>query len=138
MTVSGLAVLAGGLFLVSRLGVDATYIDVFWPVLTVGAGLGLCTAPATSAIITRTPAAKHGVASAVNDATREVGAAIGLAIAGSVLAAGYRSRIGPALPRLPQPVRGPVSQSLAAVTAAGAVAALTAPGPVRKQQVPND
>jgi hypothetical protein len=117
MTVSGLAVLAVGLFLVSRLGVGSTYITVLWPVLTVGAGLGLCTAPATSAIITSTPAAKHGVASAVNDATREVGAAIGLAIAGSVLAAGYRDKIGPVLPRLPEQVRGPVSQSLAAALA---------------------
>lgn len=117
MVVSGLAVLAAGLFLVSRLGTGSTYIDVLWPVLTVGAGLGLCTAPATSAIISSTPAAKHGVASAVNDATREIGSAIGLAIAGSVLAAGYRNKIGPVLPHLPQPARGPVSQSLAAALA---------------------
>ena len=94
MTASGLATFAVGLFLMSRLDVHADYLDVLWPVLIVGAGLGLCTAPATSAIITSTPAAKHGVASAVNDATREIGAATGIAIAGSVLAAGYRTRSG--------------------------------------------
>jgi EmrB/QacA subfamily drug resistance transporter len=117
MTVSGLAVFAVGLFLMSRLGVHAGYLDVLWAVVIVGAGLGLCTAPATSAIITSTPAAKHGVASAVNDATREIGAAVGIAIAGSVLAAGYRSTIDPALPGLPDPVRGPVSDSPAAALA---------------------
>ncbi len=117
MTTSGLAVLAVGLFLVSRLDVHTSYLGVLWAVLVVGAGLGLCTAPATSAIITSTPEAKHGVAAAVNDATREIGAAIGIAIAGSLLAAGYRDRIGPVLARLPGPLRGPVSDSLAAALA---------------------
>ena len=117
MTASGLAVLAVGLFLVSQLDVHTNYLGVFWAVLVVGAGLGLCTAPATSAIITSTPEAKHGVAAAVNDATREIGAAIGIAIAGSLLAAGYRDKIGPVLPGLPGPLRGPVSDSLAAALA---------------------
>jgi EmrB/QacA subfamily drug resistance transporter len=117
MTASGLATFAVGLILMSRLDVHTGYIGVLWPVLIVGAGLGLCTAPATSAVITGTPAAKHGVASAVNDATREIGAAIGIAVAGSVLAAGYRTKIEPALSGLPEPVRRPVSDSLAAALA---------------------
>jgi hypothetical protein len=71
-------------------------------------------APATSAIVTNTPAEKHGVASAVNDAAREIGAAIGIAVAGSVLAAGYHDRIQPILPHLPAAARQPVSGSLAA------------------------
>src|SRR3546814_5028516 len=78
------------------------------------AGLGLCTAPATYAIVADTLEAKHGVAAAVNDAAREIGAAIGIAVAGSVLAAGYTPRIQPALPRLPEPAREPVADSLAA------------------------
>lgn len=118
MTVGGLGTLAVGFYLMSRQDVDATYFGgVLWPVLVVGAGLGLCTAPATSAVISSTPASKHGVASAVNDATREIGAAIGIAVAGSVLAAGYSSKIGPALPGLPEPLREPVSESPAAALA---------------------
>ncbi|MET8652228.1 MFS transporter, partial [Nocardia aurea] len=72
------------------------------------------TAPATAAIIEGTPVEKHGVAAAVNDAAREVGAAIGIAIGGSVLAAGYSERIAPALPNLPEAAREPVGDSLAA------------------------
>jgi EmrB/QacA subfamily drug resistance transporter len=114
MTVTGLLTIAAGLVLVSRFTVAAHYPDLLWPLLITSAGLGLCTAPATYAIVADTPEAKHGVAAAVNDAAREIGAAIGIAVAGSVLAAGYTHHIQPALPRLPEPARGPVADSLAA------------------------
>ncbi|MCC3317964.1 MFS transporter [Nocardia africana] len=114
MTVTGLLTIATGLVLVSRLTLAADYPDLLWPLLILSTGLGLCTAPATYAIVADTPVAKHGVAAAVNDAAREIGAAIGIAVAGSVLAAGYTHHIQPALPRLPEPARGPVADSLAA------------------------
>ncbi len=114
MTTVGLLTIAAGLVMVSRLTVAATYPDLLWPLLIMSAGLGLCTAPATFAIVSDTPEAKHGVAAAVNDAAREIGAAIGIAVAGSVLAAGYVQHIQPALPQLPEPARGPVADSLAA------------------------
>nr|WP_280389209.1 MFS transporter [Nocardia wallacei] len=114
MTVTGLLTIAAGLVLVSRLTLAANYPDLLWPLLIMSAGLGLCTAPATYATVADTPEAKHGVAAAVNDAAREIGAAIGIAVAGSVLAAGYTHRIQPALARLPEPARGPVADSLAA------------------------
>ncbi|WP_405165063.1 MFS transporter [Nocardia sp. NBC_01499] len=113
-TFAGLVVLGAGLVAVSRLNVDSSYLDVLWPLLVMSTGLGLCTAPATAAIIAGTPVEKHGVAAAVNDAAREVGAAIGIAVAGSILAAGYSDRIAPALPRLPEAAREPVGDSLAA------------------------
>ncbi|WP_063127937.1 MFS transporter [Nocardia fusca] len=113
-TFLGLLCVGSALILVSRTTVDSSYLDVLWPLLILSTGLGLCTAPATAAIINGTPPEKHGVASAVNDASREVGAAIGIAISGSILAVGYTDRIAPALPRLPEAARGPVGDSLAA------------------------
>ena len=92
---------------------DSTYVDLLWPLLIISSGFGLCTAPTTSAIMTAAPDAKQGVASAVNDATREVGGALGIAMAGSILASSYSHAIGPALTRVPEPVRGPASDSLA-------------------------
>ena len=59
------------------------------------------------------PDEKHGVASAVNDTTREIGAALGIAVAGSVLAAEYGDRLRPHLGALPEPVRQAASNSLA-------------------------
>ncbi|UGT58926.1 MFS transporter [Nocardia asteroides] len=116
-TVAGMAAIAAGLLLLARVDSTTSYLQLLVPVLVMSAGLGLCTAPATTAVIADTPAAKHGIAAAVNDAAREIGAAVGIAICGSVLAAGYHDRIAPALARLPEPARGPVSDSLAAALA---------------------
>ena len=49
--------------------------------------------PATNAIIASLPRAKQGVASAVNDTARELGAAFGVAVLGSVFNTGYRHSI---------------------------------------------
>ncbi|WP_067814804.1 MFS transporter [Nocardia inohanensis] len=117
MTCTGMSILAAGLALMTRITVHTGYLGVLWPMLISGIGLGLCATPATAAIVADTPVEKHGVAAAVNDATREIGAAIGIALAGSLLAAGYRDRIRPALPRLPEAVREPVADSLAAALA---------------------
>ncbi|MBJ7336439.1 MAG: MFS transporter [Mycolicibacterium sp.] len=114
LTVSGFLLIAAGLFLMSRLGAEAVYLDILWPLLLLGAGMGLCVAPATTAIVDATPEEDQGVAAAVNDACREVGAAIGIAIAGSILAAGYTNRIRPALADLPLQARDAFSDSLAA------------------------
>ncbi|MQY25712.1 MFS transporter [Nocardia aurantia] len=124
MTVTGLATMSAGLFLLLRLHPDTHYSAIVLPLALVGAGIGLCATPATAVIIGTTPTAKHGVAAAVNDAARELGAAIGIAMSGGVLAAGYHHRIQPALPGLPEQIRGPVGDSLA-----GALAVTAQAGP---------
>lgn len=111
---SGLVVIAAGLYLTSRLQVGATYTDFLWPLLLMGTGLGMCTAPATTAITSAVSSDNQGIAAAVNDAAREVGAAVGIAVAGSVLAASYTDHLQPVLPMVPPPVREPVADSLAA------------------------
>ncbi|ALG83691.1 MFS transporter [Gordonia phthalatica] len=84
---AGIGILAIGL-------VDA---DVYWKLGVmlgvVAVGIGLATAPSTTAIMANTPLENQGVGSAVNDTARELGAAIGIALAGSILAAGYEKRI---------------------------------------------
>ncbi|MEV0246946.1 MFS transporter [Nocardia sp. NPDC050712] len=113
-TLAGLVILGAAMLVMSRLDADSGYLAALWPLLIMSTGLGLCTAPATTAIIAGTPPEKHGVAAAVNDAAREIGAAVGIAIMGSLLAAGYSARIAPALPSLPEAAREPVGNSLAA------------------------
>ncbi|GAA2392773.1 MULTISPECIES: MFS transporter [Gordonia] len=89
---TGIAIAAAG---VLALGiVDA---DVYWKLGVMlgvcAVGIGLATAPSTTAIMSNTPLENQGVGSAVNDTARELGAAIGIALAGSILAAGYDRRI---------------------------------------------
>ena len=54
-----------------------------------GVGMGFTTAPATEAIMGVVPKEKAGVGSAVNDATRQLGGTLGVAIIGSVYASRY-------------------------------------------------
>ncbi|MEO3760375.1 MFS transporter [Mycobacterium sp. B14F4] len=102
-----------GFLCMCTLRVDSTYLDLLWPLLVISSGFGLCTAPTTSAIMTAAPSDKQGVASAVNDATREVGGALGIAMAGSILAGSYSHHIASDLTAFPDAVRDPSSESLA-------------------------
>ena len=56
-------------------------------------GMGLTMAPATESIMGSLPRAKAGVGSAMNDTTRQVGGAFGVAIIGSVMSSVYGSRV---------------------------------------------
>ena len=60
------------------------------------------------------PLDKAGVGSAVNDTTREVGGAMGIAVLGSVLASVYRSSLGGALDVLPPAARGAARDNIGA------------------------
>jgi EmrB/QacA subfamily drug resistance transporter len=113
VVLGGMLLLAAGLLSMRLVHLDSSYWELAWPLLTVSAGIGLFTAPTTSAIMTAVPDDKQGVASAVNDTTREVGAALGIALAGSMLAAQYTERIAPSLNAFPQPVRDATEGSLA-------------------------
>ncbi|MEW5813556.1 MAG: MFS transporter [Actinomycetota bacterium] len=109
----GLLLIAAGLYGIRFLDVASAYVDVLWPMLLIAAGVGICTAPATTTIMNAVPSEKQGVASAVNDTTREVGAAIGVAVAGSILAASYRNALAPQLSDFPAQVRDTATDSLA-------------------------
>ena len=58
--------------------------------LMLGMGIGLAMTPATDSVMGSLPLAKASVGSAVNDAARTTGGALGVAILGSVLSSGYR------------------------------------------------
>jgi EmrB/QacA subfamily drug resistance transporter len=73
--------------------------DVLWRILLMAAGMALVMAPATESIMGSLPRAKAGVGSAVNDTTRQVGGALGVAVIGSVMTSGYSARIGDAVAR---------------------------------------
>ncbi len=49
--------------------------------------------PATSAITSALPASRQGVGSALNDLSREVGGAVGIAVMASVLTSGYQRHL---------------------------------------------
>jgi EmrB/QacA subfamily drug resistance transporter len=67
--------------------------DVLWRLILLSVGMGLVMAPATESIMGSLPRAKAGVGSAVNDTTRQVGGALGVAEIGSVMTSTYGSDV---------------------------------------------
>jgi EmrB/QacA subfamily drug resistance transporter len=116
----GTLLMAVGFACMSGLDLQSSYSQFAWPTLILATGIGICTAPTTSAIMGAVPDEKQGVASAVNDTSREMGGALGIAVAGSILAGRYSHELAPQLASFPPAVRGAATDSLAkAVEVAG-------------------
>ena len=92
---TGLALMA------SLVSVDGGYLSVLPGMLVMGLGIGLAQTPSTEAITSSLPRERQGVASALNDVTREFGTALGVALLGAILAAGYRTSIDSRLDGVP-------------------------------------
>jgi EmrB/QacA subfamily drug resistance transporter len=102
-----------------------SYLQIAAQMVVMGTGLGLTTAPATESILSVLPAAKAGVGSAVNDATREAGGTLGVAVIGSIFTSIYAHHLaGPAVAALPHQV---ASAARGSVGAAIQVASHAAP-----------
>ena len=67
---AGLVSLAAGLTWASTNSTSTSYLSIAGAMIFIGSGIGLTSAPATESIMGAVPAAKAGVGSAVNDATR--------------------------------------------------------------------
>ncbi len=91
--VVGMAIAAAGFAVLGRLPVDTAEGQLLLGLALAAIGTGLLMPPATTALVVSLPPAKAGVGSAMNDATREVGGALGIAVVGALLSIGYRSRL---------------------------------------------
>src|SRR5581483_8907281 len=78
----GLGLMATGFIVLSTLGTAASYWHFLAGLLPFGAGMALSGSPATTAIVASLPRNKQGVASAINDVSRELGGALGIAVLG--------------------------------------------------------
>jgi hypothetical protein len=100
---AGLVFLTAFFAWVSTASASTSYLEIAGQMVLGGSGMGLTSAPATEAIMGVVPKVKAGVGSAVNDATRLLGATLGVALIGSVYASLYSSRLTADLPaRLPR------------------------------------
>ncbi|MEZ5218455.1 MAG: MFS transporter [Ilumatobacteraceae bacterium] len=120
---TGVAIFLTGLVtLALRASVEGGYLSVLPGLVIIGLGMGLTMTPATAAITETLPEEKQGVASALNDTSREVGGAVGVALLGSILTAGYKSAIGPSLVGLPPELAEPAKEGIGAAYAVAAQA----------------
>lgn len=96
VVVMGLSLVAVGMLLLSTIAADSPYPMVIGFFMVMAAGMGMTMAPATEAVMGSLPRAKAGVGSAINDTTRQVGGALGVAIIGTIVSSIYASRIADA------------------------------------------
>lgn len=93
----GLASMGIAFLWISTASAATPYLELAGQMVVLGIGMGLTSAPATEAIMGVVPKEKAGIGSAINDATRELGGTLGVAVIGSVFASLYAARL--ALPR---------------------------------------
>ncbi len=89
----GLTLVTLALTSMSFLTRTSPYAVVIAMFCTMAVGMGLTMAPATESVMGALPRDKAGVGSAVNDTTRQMGGALGVAIIGSVVSSIYAARI---------------------------------------------
>lgn len=109
----GLALFGYAMFHFAGLPTDFDYWYFTTGILIFGLGLALSATPATVAITSALPAQKQGVASAVNDTAREVGAALGIAVLGAALADTYKTEIAPSVEHLPAQIAEHIERGVA-------------------------
>jgi EmrB/QacA subfamily drug resistance transporter len=94
MVAGGLVLMAAGFASVAAYETDTPYALLLGSMLLLGTGMGMVGGPATEAIMGAMPPDAAGVGSAVNDATRQVGACLGVAVVGSLFASVYSEGVG--------------------------------------------
>ncbi len=128
---SGLVIIAGAFVALSTLSPTTPYYVMAFTFAVLGTGMSLTAAPATTEIMSAVPLTKAGVGSAVNDTTRELGGALGIAIFGSIVNGAYRAGIDLSGIGLPSGVRHQGEDSVGA--AAGIANAVRSGGVVKER-----
>jgi len=116
---TGLALLAVGFGVLSTATVHDGYPLLVVASMMVAAGMGLAMAPATESIMGSLPPAQAGVGSAVNDTTRFVGGALGVALTGSIASSVFASHLRPVLTQVPARYVAEANSSVGGAVAVG-------------------
>ncbi len=124
----GLGFTALGLFIFSRMSVSSTLPEIYTSVIPLAMGMALTMTPLTTLIMASVPLNRAGVGSAMNDTTRELGGALGVAVLGSVVSSVYVDRLSVVSAGLPEPLREVAESGLG-----GALAAAERLGPAGAQ-----
>ncbi len=110
---AGLAMVALSMALFTTFGPGSSALLVIGVTALMGLGMANVMAPCTDSIMGSLPRAKAGVGSAVNDTTRQMGGAVGVAVFGSIMASHYTSSVSEKLrATVPQQLFGAVRNNV--------------------------
>jgi len=102
---TGLLLMAGGFGVLASIGPDDGYLRLALAMVVIGAGSGVAGPAAYGTLLAALPPDRVGVGSAVNDTVQQIGAALSVAVLGSVLATAYRNA-------MPADVTAPARESI--------------------------
>jgi EmrB/QacA subfamily drug resistance transporter len=91
---AGIMIAAAGLFYFYKVAaVDTSFGAIAFGMSVTSLGMGMTMSPATNSIMGSIPVDEAGVGSAMNDTTRQIGGALGVAIMGTLLNSSYAAKI---------------------------------------------
>lgn len=128
MVVSGLLILAVAMYIAGQTRVETPYLGpVVVSMILMGLGFAVVQGPATESIMGAVPMEEAGAGSAVNDTTREVGGALGVALLGSIMTSVYAGSIGGKIAAIPNQIMNAHQKDLASNTPISVLEIVKAP-----------
>jgi len=98
---TGFLLVGIGLLAFTQLQADSPVGAVYLAIVPMAFGMGIVVSPLTASIMASVPIGIAGVGSAMNDTTRELGGALGVAVLGSITTARFAAELAPNLEGLP-------------------------------------
>ena len=112
----GLVIVGGAFVSIAFWQPDTSYWIVGATFFVLAFGMGNVMAPSTDAVMSAAPEANTGIASAMNDVTRQTAGAFGVAVIGSVINTVYGNRMEGAVAGLPPDAARAASDSVGAAS----------------------
>lgn len=109
----GLILTAAAFVVMSTWTKDMTYWHLFGTMIMMMMGITFAMTPGTTILMASVPRNRSGMGSAMNDTTRELGGALGVAVLGAILSATYEDKIRDTASHFAGPIREGLESSLA-------------------------
>ncbi|MCY3957535.1 MAG: DHA2 family efflux MFS transporter permease subunit [Chloroflexi bacterium] len=113
---TGLVFVGGIMATIALWQPDTSYVVIGVTFFCLALSMGNVMAPSTDAVMGAVPEANAGIASAMNDVTRQVSGAFGVAVIGSVINTAYSGRMDAAVAGLPPEAAEAASDSVGAAS----------------------
>ena len=100
-TLVTVGLIAAGMAVFSQVSTDSPLWFLYLSIIPLAMGMVSTMTPLTTLIMSSVSVGRAGVGSAMNDTTRELGGALGVAVLGSLVTSAYTSSLAPAIGGLP-------------------------------------
>jgi MFS transporter, DHA2 family, integral membrane protein len=112
---TGLGLVALALALTATFSTHTPYWYLLITIILLGGGMAMTMTPMTTQLMSAVPRDRAGIGSAMNDTTRELGGALGVAVLGSLVTSQYTSGVSGAAAQFPAQLQDTIEASIGGV-----------------------